>query len=79
MRKTTKQSARGLAATRPWSRRSAWAVAAACTALSACGGDGGSIPATLDGSKALVIGHRGAAGYWIVRFEVCISSAKLEI
>ncbi|MGD6622088.1 hypothetical protein VWX78_22710, partial [Xanthomonas citri pv. citri] len=42
---------------------SAWAVAAACTALSACGGDGGSIPSTLDGSKALVIGHRGAAGY----------------
>lgn len=63
MTKTTKQPTRGLAAPRPWSRRSAWAVAAACTALSACGGDGGSIPATLDGSKALVIGHRGAAGY----------------
>ena len=63
MTKTTKQPARGLAATRLWSRRSAWAVAAACTALSACGGDGGSIPSTLDGSKALVIGHRGAAGY----------------
>lgn len=33
--------------------------------LSACGGsDGPTAPPTLDGAKALVIGHRGAAGYY---------------
>ena len=39
------------------------AIAVVLASLSACGGSDGSSFPTLDGSRPLVIGHRGAAGY----------------
>lgn len=40
-----------------------WSVLAATALLAACGGSSDSRYPTLDGSKPLVIGHRGASGY----------------